>query len=122
MANLNFNKVIIGGRISTELELKKTKEGKSVISFDVALHTRGKETDFIKCRAVDKNADFIYQYFKKGNTICIVGRIYVRKWEDKGKKYSQTEVFVDEQYFVDSKDEMTKPNFVELGDDEDLPF
>ena len=35
MANLNLNKVILGGRLTADLELKQTPSGVSVCSFSV---------------------------------------------------------------------------------------
>ena len=37
MANFNFNKVILGGRLTADPELKTTQSGISVVSFSVAV-------------------------------------------------------------------------------------
>ena len=44
MANFNFNKVILGGRLTADPELKTTPSGISVTSFTVAVNRnfRGK--------------------------------------------------------------------------------
>ena len=58
MANFNFNKVILGGRLTADPELKTTPSGVSVTSFTVAVNRRfsgknGEETqaDFINVTA-----------------------------------------------------------------------
>ena len=40
MANFNFNKVILGGRLTAEPELKQTPNGTPVVSFSVAVNRR----------------------------------------------------------------------------------
>ncbi|MGM9646068.1 MAG: single-stranded DNA-binding protein [Eubacteriales bacterium] len=138
MANFNLNKVILGGRITADPELKQTPQGVSVTSFSVAVNRRGKEqqADFINCVAWRQTAEFICKFFKKGSSICVVGNIQTRTWNDQqnNKRYA-TEVIVDEAYFVDSKAEGTPsfnetpafqtqqaPRFEEIASDDELPF
>ena len=111
MANFNFNKVILGGRLTAEPELKQTPNGTPVVSFSVAVNRRvakgaEQKTDFINCVAWRQTAEFTSRYFHKGSCICIVGNIQVRSWTDQNnqKRYA-TEVIVDEANFVDSASE-----------------
>ncbi len=115
MANLNLNKVILGGRLTAEPELKQTPSGVMVLSFTIAVNrryaTRSEEgqsaqqqADFINCVAWRERAEFISRYFHKGSSICIAGQIQTRTWNDQqGNKRYATEVVVDETFFVDSK-------------------
>lgn len=152
MANFNINKAIIGGRLTSEPELKQTPGGVMVLSFSVAVNRKhqpkgeaGQQaqtiSDFVDCVAWRNNAEFIARYFHKGSAICIVGNIQTRTWTDpqNAKRYA-TEVIVDEVYFVDSKadgvpqhtgatsasdaigTEMNVPNFEVIEDDEEIPF
>ena len=73
MANFNFNKVILGGRLTVEPELKQTTSGIPVISFSVAVNRRvakntEQKADFINCRAWRERAEFISRYFHKGRS------------------------------------------------------
>ena len=142
MSNFTFNKVIIGGRLTGDPELKTTPSGISVTSFTVAVNRRGKSdvTDFFNATAWRGTAEFICQYFRKASSICIEGSLQNRAWTDKdGNKRTTTEIVCDAATFVDSKSESRgeyddseynaapavpapAPNFEELGDDEDLPF
>lgn len=138
MANLNLNKVILGGRLTADVELKQTPQGVSVTTFSIAVNRRGKDaqTDFINCQAWRQTAETICKYFKKGSSICISGQIQVRSWQDQqGNKRYATEVVADEVYFVDSKADgqapypteptlqtQPTPKFEEVEVDEDLPF
>lgn len=111
MANFNFNRVIIGGRLTAEPELKQTTSGIPVLSFSVAVNRRaakGQErvADFINCRAWRERAELISRYFHKGSSICVVGTLQQNNWTDQqGVKRTTYEVVVDEVNFVDSASE-----------------
>ncbi len=144
MANFFINKVILGGRLTADVELKTTTSGISVCSFSLAVNRKGKEaqTDFIDCQAWRQTAEFISKYFRKGSSICIVGNIQKRAWKDKnGENRYATEVIVDEAMFVESKNDAqgmgtytadqtsapatnapTEPNFEPVDTNDDLPF
>ena len=140
MANFNLNKVILGGRMTADPELKQTPQGVSVTSFSVAVNRRGKDaqTDFINCVAWRQTAEFICKFFKKGSSICISGSVQSRTWNDQqnNKRYA-TEIVADEAYFVDAKAEGTvgsfggdapafqtqeSAKFEEVAGDDELPF
>lgn len=112
MANFNFNKVILGGRLTANPEIKQTQSGVPVCTFSVAVNRKytkegqAQEVDFINCTAWRQTAEFLGKYFKKGSSICVVGSIQVRSWTDSNnqKRYA-TDVMVDEVLFVDSKNE-----------------
>lgn len=142
--SLNFNQSILGGRISTDVELKQTPSGISVTSFNVAVdRVPGKDgkkiTDFITVIAWRKTAEFVTRYFQKGDPILVIGSIQVRSWDapNNGGKHYATEVVADEVKFVESKSSSSpqasspnvpyaapsgQANFEEVSDDEDLPF
>lgn len=105
MSNLNLNKVVLSGRLTSKPELKVTPSGINVCSFSIAIKRRGaEESDFINCQAWRKTAEFISQYFDKGSAICVTGSIQTRSWNDNnGNKRCATEVVVDEAMFVDSR-------------------
>lgn len=137
MANFNFNKSTLGGRLTANPELKTTPSGIPVCSFTIAVNRRSREqqTDFINCVAYRDRAEVIAKYFGKGSSICVTGSIQTRTWTDQqnNKRYA-TEVIVDEVHFVDSKSENTAPapasappsappsEFEAVTNDDDLPF
>lgn len=141
MANFNFNKVIIGGRLTADPELKTTPSGISVVSFTVAvirLHTPKEEsiTDFLSVTVWRQTAEFVAKCFRKGYSICVTGSLQTRSWTTQnGEKKYGIDVVADEVCFVDSKSEMpavpvygdaepapAEPKFEVVADDEDLPF
>ena len=133
MANFNFNKVTLGGRLTADVEVKQTNSGVPVCSFTIAVTRKAnrEETDFINCVAWRNTAEFIGKFFGKGSSICVTGAIQTRSWTDQNNnKRSATEVIVDEAYFVDSKSDgeaqsyqrQSDAEFEEVKADDDLPF
>ena len=111
MANFNFNKVILGGRLTADPELKTTPTGISVTSFTIAVNRRSRnneesQADFFNVTAWRNTAEFITRYFRKASSICIVGTLQTRNWTDQqGQKRYVTEIVADEAFFVDAKSE-----------------
>ena len=132
MANFNFNKVVLGGRLTADPELKTTPSGVSVTSFTVAVNRRfgAKEgeqpqADFFNVTAWRQTAEFITKFFRKASSICIVGFLQTRSWTDQqGQKRYATEIVADEAYFVDAKGESAAPapRFEDVASDDELPF
>jgi single-strand DNA-binding protein len=113
MANFNLNKVILGGRLTSDPELKQTQSGIPVCSFSVAVNRRGsgeseQKVDFINCQAWRQTAEFLSRYFRKGSSVCIIGSIQTRSWTDQNnQKRTAVEVVAEEVNFVDSKGEIS---------------
>lgn len=114
MANFNFNKVILGGRLTDNVELKQTGTGVNFVNFSIAVNrpyaksndASQQNVDFINIVAWRQRAEFVSRYFKKGSSICIVGSLQTRSWTDQqGNKRYATEVVADEVSFVDAKSE-----------------
>ena len=142
MASFNFNKVILGGRLTSDPELRQTPSGISATSFSIAVNRpysknqEQQQADFINCVAWRSTAEFISKYFKKGSSICVTGSIQNRSWTDNnGQKRYATDVVVSDATFVDGKNDSAQasepayaspvgdvPNFEELEDDDSLPF
>ena len=113
MANFNFNKVMLGGRLTADPELKQTQSGIPVASFSIAVHRRfgtrdgsQPQADFFNVTAWRATAEFVSRYFKKGSSIFVVGTIQNRSWTDpQGMKHYATDIVADEVSFVDSRNE-----------------
>lgn len=111
MANFNFNKIILGGRLTADPELKTTPSGISVTTFSIAVNKRVKEgeeaqADFFNVIAWRQTAEFITRYFRKASSICVVGELHNRSWVDQqGQKRYATEIVASEAFFVDAKSE-----------------
>ena len=113
-----MNKVQLIGRITHDVELKKTPAGKSVVSFRIAVPRRKKEegTDFLNCVARDGAAEILAKYVSKGDRIAVAGRIQTRSYEKDGKRLYVVEIIVDEVSLLENK-EPAQPSV-----DDILPF
>ena len=104
-----INSVAISGRITKDLDLRKTQSGVSVLSFTLAVNKKFKQADqpdadFINCVAFNKTADFMSKYLGKGSLIGVEGRIQTRNYEDKnGNRVYVTEVVAESVSFLESK-------------------
>lgn len=124
MANFNFNRVTLGGRLVADPELRQTSSGISVANARIAVTRRAfngdePETDFFNVVAWRGGADFLAKYFRKGSSICVDGVLQTGVYTDNdGNDRYYTEIVANEIYFVDSKNESagaerardTKPN------------
>ena len=132
-----INRVVLMGRIATDIDLKQTPSGTSVTQFSVAVERsyakqgEEKQTDFIICVAWSKTAEFISKFFSKGRMIALEGNLRTRNFEDKnGSKHYITEVYVDNVSFTgeakqDSKASNTSvdiDDFDEVLSEDGVPF
>ena len=108
-----LNKIIIQGRLTRDVELRRTDKGTAVASFTLAVDRDfgDKETDFIDVVAWKNTAEFVDKYFSKGRMAVVVGRLQIRNWNDKdGNKRKTAEVVAENVYFGDSKSESAQNN------------
>ena len=106
-----FNKVILMGNLTRDVEVRTTASGQSVANFSLAISRswRGQDgqqqdqTSFINCVAWGKVGDTIAQYVHKGSPLLVSGRLDQRSYQDKdGNKRSAVEVVVEDFNFVGS--------------------
>ena len=105
-----INKVILVGRLTKEVELRKTQQNTSVCSFTLACNRRvsssqqgGQTADFINCIAWRQSADFLARYATKGAIVGVEGRISTRSYDNQqGQKVYVTEVTCDSVQLIGS--------------------
>ena len=131
-----LNVILLQGRLTETPELKVTTNGKSVVSFSLAVErdfstSDAKETDFINIVAWNKTAEFISKFFTKGKQMLVKGGLQVRKYQTQnGENRYATEVIADKVYFCGDKQTSDTQNcgfangaaFEEILGDEDVPF
>ena len=105
-----MNKVILIGRLTKDPELRYTQSGTGVATFTLAVNRRfsnqngEREADFINCVAWQKSAEFVANYFKKGQEMALEGRLQVRTYDgNDGQRKWVTEVVADQIEFVGAK-------------------
>ena len=97
-----LNRVVLIGRLTRDPELRTTANGKSVVSFSIAVDKRFKPqgsdqtADFFRIQAWEKTAEFVANYLTKGRLCAVDGRLEQRSYTDKdGNKRESIEVVAD---------------------------
>lgn len=109
---MSLNRVTIAGRLSKDLELRRTQSGTAVSSFTLAVdgdfkdkQTGERPTHWIDCVSLGAAAEFMSRYIsEKGRMVVLDGRLQTRTWQDKnGNNRKSVEVVAEHVYFGDSK-------------------
>lgn len=105
----SFNKVILMGNLTRDVELRVTPSGMNIGKLSIAMNRvftvnqeRREEVTFVECDCFGKVAENIARYFKRGKPILIEGRLKLDQWEDKttGDKRSKLGVVIETFSFV----------------------
>ena len=130
-----MNNVNIIGRITKDVEVRKTSTNKSVSSFSIAVDNLAtkdgeKTTSFFNCNAWNNVAETLSKYTRKGDRIAISGSLIQRNYENKnGEKISVVEINVNSITLIENKKENASVNSENKSvendnkiNDDDLPF
>lgn len=135
-----LNKIILMGRLARDPEVRFTHSGKPVASLTLAVDRDYKGAggergvDWVDVVAWDAKAKFVRDYFTKGQTAVVEGRLQIRDWTDAdGHKRRTAEVVAEQIYFAGPKgtragdgelpQTAAQPGqFTEIDDNEPLPF
>lgn len=103
-----MNNVSLIGRLTKDVQERRTQSGTPVVSFTLAVDRRKKEdgADFINCIAWDKAAETIAKYVHKGDLFGVIGYIQTRNYEKDGRMNYFTEVVTTSFQFLERKREM----------------
>ena len=104
-----MNNVCLIGRVTKDVQERRTQNGTPVASFVLAVDRRKKEdgADFIPCIAWDKSAETIARYVHKGDLFGVTGYIQTRSYEKDGRRNYATEVVTTGFKFLERKREMS---------------
>ena len=101
-----YNKTVLVGRITKELEMKTTTNWVNVLRFTFAINKKVKEKDqvsYISCVSFNKTAEILNQYADKGSLVLVDGELQSRSYEKDGKTIYVTEVVVNRVVLLDNK-------------------
>jgi len=106
----SFNKVLLMGNLTRDVQLKYLPSQTAVAEFGLACNRKFRtasgedreEVTFVDITAFGKQAEVLNQYMSKGKPIFIEGRLKYDQWEDKngGGKRSKLTVVVDNFQFI----------------------
>ena len=126
-----LNEVILMGRLTRDPDVRMTQNGTTAANFalacerDYAPQGQDRETDFFDIVAFRNTADFVGQYFAKGQLVAVKGRLQQRDWTDKqGNKRRTTEILADRCYFAEKRQDRdaSDAGFQQMSDSTPVPF
>lgn len=106
-----FNKIILVGNLTRDIELRYTNGGtalaKSAIATSRKFTTNGErkeEVCFVDITFFGRSAEIANQYLRKGSKCLVEGRLMFEQWTDQqGQKRSKHSVTVESMQMLDSK-------------------
>ncbi len=99
-----INKVILTGRLTRDIELRRTNDGTPYAFFTIAVNRRQQDqTDFISCTAWRQTAELMNQYLNKGSLIGVEGSLQVYSQQNNGEYETRTTVQVSNITFLESR-------------------
>ena len=107
-----INKVILLGRLGKDPVVRRLDNGRVVANVTLATNDyytkdgqRLESTEWHNLEMWDKQAETAEKYLKKGQEVCVEGKLVNRSWETKeGDKRYITEVVVSELVMLGKKD------------------
>ncbi len=99
-----INRVILTGRLTQDVELRRTNDGTPYVFFTIAVNRRQQDqTDFISCTAWRQTAELMNQYLNKGALIGVEGSLQVYSQQKDGQYETRTTVQVSTITFLESR-------------------
>jgi len=110
----SFNKVILMGNLTRDVELRYTPSGSAVADLGLAVNRtwydkqadqKNEETTFVDITVWGRTAEIAGEYLTKGRPVLIEGRLQMDQWEDKetGQKRSKLKVTCENMTMVGSR-------------------
>ena len=134
----SFNKVILLGNLTRDVEVRYTPSGTAVSEVGLAVNDRRKdaagnwvdETTFVDVTLWGRQAEVAGEYLGKGSPVLIEGRLKLSQWEKDGQKRSKLSVVAENMRMLGGKGERKDapppdPTEKRPGDDADdgsIPF
>lgn len=110
-----MNKILVTGRITNNLEIRKTQTNKSVVQFDLAVSRERKDdtgkypVDYIRVNCWEQKAEFLSNYAGKGTLVGVTGRLETNSYVDKeGRKIKVTFILAESVEILRQPQEKTE--------------
>jgi single-strand DNA-binding protein len=140
-----YNKVILVGNLTRDIELRYTPSGTAVAKFGLATNRvysdpvtkeKKQEVMFIDITVFGRAAETANQYLKKGSQVLVEGRLSLNQWTGQdGQKRSKHEIIAEQVKFLGGRDnqnsgysdnnynQQQNNNIPSIDiDEEDIPF
>ena len=129
----SFNRVILIGNITRDVEVKYIQSGTAVTELGLAVNDKrkqgdewGDETTFVDVTLWGRTAEVAGKYLSKGSPVFIEGRLKLDTWEKDGQKRSKLRVVGERMNMFVQRSQSSSPASSEPAgagvDDSDIPF
>jgi len=114
----SFNRVILMGNITRDIELRYIPSGTAVTDIGLAVNDRKKtasgewvdETTFVDITLWGRQAEIASEYLGKGSPVLIEGRLKLDSWETDGQKRSKWRVVGGRMQMLGGRADGSKPS------------
>ncbi len=122
---MNFNRVILLGRLTRDPELSYTTNQVAIVNFGMAINRKFTKKDgsqqeevcFVDLVGFAKTAENLNKYLKKGDPLMIEGRLVFESWTAQdGTKRNKHKVVIESFQFLSSGEKQSeKPKQNEMS-------
>ena len=113
-----FNKIIMAGNLTRDIELRYSQSGSAIANTAIATSRKfsingekKEETCFVDITFFGRSAEVANQYLHKGSKILVEGRLKLDTWNDNnGQKRSKHSVVVESMQMIGSRDTNNSQN------------
>lgn len=113
----SYNKVVLVGNITRDIELRHTPSGTAVTDIGLAVNDRRKGADgdwteevtFVDVTLWSRSAEVAHEYLGKGSPVLIEGRLKLDTWETDGQKRSKLKVVGERMQMLGKKSDSARP-------------
>jgi len=106
----SFNRVVLVGNLTKDIELRHTKNNTAVTDISIAVNERVKKNDqwvdeahFFDITLWGRLAEIAAEYLSKGSSVLIEGRLKHDRWEQDGQKRSKVGIVGEKMQMLGSK-------------------
>jgi single-strand DNA-binding protein len=108
----SFNRVVLMGNLTRDVEVRETPGGASVTDLGLAVNDRVKrneewvdEVTYVDVTMWGRTAEVAGEYLHKGSPILIEGRLKLDSWEKDGEKRSKLRVVGEKMQMLGRREE-----------------
>ena len=106
----SFNRVVLVGNLTKDIELRHTKNNTAVTDISIAVNERVKrneqwvdEVHFFDITLWSRLAEIAAEYLSKGSSVLIEGRLKHDRWEQDGQKRSKVGIVGEKMQMLGGK-------------------
>ena len=109
----SYNRVILMGNVTRDIELRYTTSGMAVTEVGLAVNDRRKnqagewvdEANYFDITMFGRTAEIAAEYLSKGSPVFIEGKLKYDTWEKDGQKRSKVHVICDRMQLIGARGE-----------------